>query len=82
MEIHCATVTAVLRSSQLESSAGASEDGDGGAAVYLERRAAVLCSTTNGTGVITELKPQAAEAFTFTVLIEDAILVKYVRPGP
>ncbi len=37
---------------------------------------AVLWSTTNGTGVITGLKPQAAEAFTFTVFMEEAILVK------
>jgi len=42
---------------------------------------AVLCSTTNGTGVITGFKPQLAEAFTFTVLIEEAILVKYVVTG-
>jgi hypothetical protein len=42
---------------------------------------AVLWSTTNGTGVITALKPQLAEAFTFTVFMEEAILVKYVATG-
>jgi hypothetical protein len=42
---------------------------------------AVLWSTTSGTGAFITLKPQLAEAFTSTVLIEDAILVKYVATG-
>jgi len=42
---------------------------------------AVLCSTTNGTGVITELKPQLAEAVTFTVLVEETSFVKDIATG-
>ena len=42
---------------------------------------AVLWSTTNGTGVVTGLKPQPAEAVTFTVLVEETIFVKYIATG-
>jgi len=42
---------------------------------------AVLCSTTSGTGAFITCKPQAAEAFTFTVVMEEAIFVKYVATG-
>jgi hypothetical protein len=42
---------------------------------------AVLCSTTSGTGAFITFKPQPAEAVTFTVFMEEAILVKYVATG-
>jgi len=42
---------------------------------------AFLCSTTRGTGVFIAFKPQPAEAVTFTVLVEEAIFVKYMATG-
>jgi len=42
---------------------------------------AVLCNTTRGTGVFIAYNPQPAEAVTFTVLVEEAIFVKYIVTG-